>query len=359
MDQKSTPIKTILVRAPNWIGDQILAYPFFFHLRNAYPSAKIISVCVPWVKSIQYKGLVDEVVVLPVEKGAYRKLHALKETARSIRRIHGSIDIAFSLPNSFSSALLLFLTRASQRVGYSGDLRSFLLTHRPLQDNEKHRSVTYLDLLAARHSVEGELVFPKTEAEFRSLGWNIQAGLTLTNTLPESYFVFAPGSQAESRRWPEDRFLELSDLLWSSLRIKTVLVGGPKEAPLAERMSRGRQEWVVDAVAKTEVAGLVPVLMGAKGVIANDSGLAHLASFCGARVVIPWGAGDPRHTLPLGPGRVEHRVHVVECWPCEKNLCRFTDSRRNQCLNGLTVEAMWELVSADEEEGDLWLSSKN
>ena len=28
----------ILIRAPNWIGDQILAYPCFQYLRAGYPS---------------------------------------------------------------------------------------------------------------------------------------------------------------------------------------------------------------------------------------------------------------------------------------------------------------------------------
>ena len=55
---------TILVRAPNWIGDQVLAFPFFHHLRKAYPKAHIAAVCVPWVENVQFKTLVDEVIVL-------------------------------------------------------------------------------------------------------------------------------------------------------------------------------------------------------------------------------------------------------------------------------------------------------
>lgn len=57
MASMPTPQK-ILVRAPNWIGDQILAYPFFHHLRAGYPGAQITAVCQPWVASVQFRHLV-------------------------------------------------------------------------------------------------------------------------------------------------------------------------------------------------------------------------------------------------------------------------------------------------------------
>ena len=61
--------KKILVRSPNWIGDQVLAYPFFYWLRRTYPHARITAACVSWVKSVQFMDCVDEVLVLPRAKG--------------------------------------------------------------------------------------------------------------------------------------------------------------------------------------------------------------------------------------------------------------------------------------------------
>ena len=72
----------ILVRAPNWIGDQILAYPCFHYLRAGYPTAQITVVCQPWVASVQFRHLVDEVYVLPQPKRAsiWGRVQALDRT---------------------------------------------------------------------------------------------------------------------------------------------------------------------------------------------------------------------------------------------------------------------------------------
>src|SRR5579862_1664808 len=99
----------ILVRSPNWIGDQILAYPFFHYLRAAYPKARIGVACVPWVEAIQYRHLVDEVILLPVaeEAGRMAKISTLENGARMIRE-RGLWDTGIILPNSFSSAWMFF-----------------------------------------------------------------------------------------------------------------------------------------------------------------------------------------------------------------------------------------------------------
>jgi hypothetical protein len=41
-----------------------MAYPFFHFLRKRYPKDRIVSVCVPWVQDLQFKNLVDDVVVV-------------------------------------------------------------------------------------------------------------------------------------------------------------------------------------------------------------------------------------------------------------------------------------------------------
>ena len=75
-------MKRILVRTPNWIGDQIMAYPFFSQLRKSYPDAWIGVVCTEWVKDIQFRGLIDEIFILPKFKKK-----SLLGSFNSIRRI--------------------------------------------------------------------------------------------------------------------------------------------------------------------------------------------------------------------------------------------------------------------------------
>src|SRR4051794_40495628 len=108
----------ILVRSPNWIGDQILAFPFFYYLRKAFPQAKISVACVPWVQSIQFRNLIDDIVVLPkaLEPTFLSRWDALEIGARYIRQ-EGPWDLGITLPNSLSSAWLLRRAGVTARRG--------------------------------------------------------------------------------------------------------------------------------------------------------------------------------------------------------------------------------------------------
>src|ERR1700761_2779872 len=118
------PGRTILIRSPNWIGDQVLAYPFFYYLRRAFPRARIATCCLPWVESTQFRDSIDEVHVLPRpdRPGGLAKVKALEAGAAQLRAA-GPWDLAISLPNSFSAAWLLKRAGAKRVRGFNIDAR--------------------------------------------------------------------------------------------------------------------------------------------------------------------------------------------------------------------------------------------
>src|SRR5690606_4799450 len=116
------------------------------------------------------------------------------------------------------------------------------------------------------------------------------------------YWVMAPGATAESRRWPEKYFLALARTIATQTGWTGVIVGGPKEAPLAELLCAEGDAKLVDYTARGPVSALFPVFRGARFTVSNESGLAHVAALCGSPVQIVCGAADPRRTRPLGPG---------------------------------------------------------
>jgi heptosyltransferase-2 len=337
----------ILVRAPNWIGDQILAYPFFQHLRARYPDSWITVVCTEWVRDIQFKGLVDEVRILPRtrEDSFWKSARNLLRFSAEIKSA-GPWDLGISLPNSFGSALFLKLAGARRRRGYAADGRSFLLNEVvPFgRGSDLHRSRAYLNLLTP----EGLPSFGADEYWTKGPERDFDPYLHWPEIDPieppfEPYFVVAPGSNAESRRWSINHFETFIETMGSRYKMKAVVVGGRAEKELAKELLR-RGVLIEDYTARGWVAAHWKLFRGASFTICNDSGLAHVAALCGSRVQIVWGAGDPARTLPIGPGPVRMKTNPVSCWPCERNQCRFQDSRLNQCLQGITGDVLFEEV---------------
>lgn len=359
MDHKMEKARNILVRAPNWIGDQVLAYPFFHFLRRAYPQARIVSACVPWVEAIQFRNLVNEVVTLPrpLRPGWGERLRVVEEGA-ALLRAKGSWDMAISLPNSLSAAWMLFRADARERRGYSADGRGLLLTHGLDWSGASslHRAEAYVRLLpesaVPERGVQGVREFwgvpPENDLDPGTPG--VLSRFDAAKAWPEAepieapqedYWVLAPGTTAASRRWPIERYAQLARLIASEKGWKGLIVGGVAEAPIAEKLCEDRSLRLVDRTAQGGVPALWKVFAGAKLTIANDSGLAHVASLCGSPVQVVWGAGNPSHTRPLGPGKVRVMFNPVECWPCEKNSCSLEPGQQYACLRGIEADSVW------------------
>jgi heptosyltransferase-2 len=352
----SNSAERILVRSPNWIGEQILAFPFFHYLRQAYPRAHIAAACVPWVASVQFRALVDAVFILPAPQGrsVLAKLGAMEEGARMLREA-GPWDLGFCLPNSLSSGWSMFRAGVRIRRGYVREGRGLLLNQGLPWDSggSRHRAEVYVGLLPCGAGPECPV------EQF----WGVPSGDDLAPGIPGvlerfdavrnwpdaepmdpphgPYWVLAPGTRAESRRWPEEYFAALSRRIALETGWTGIVVGGPDEGAAAGRLSRDRELKLLDWTGRGPVTAYWRVFAGARFTVSNDSGLAHVASLCGSPMEIVWGAGDPRHTKPLGPGMVRVAFNPVDCWPCERNTCSQPAAGKLQCLRGILPEMVW------------------
>jgi heptosyltransferase-2 len=362
------PIKKILVRTPNWIGDQILSYPFFHFLREAYPSAQITVACPPWVQSVQFKNLVNHVVVLPRSLHAtfLSRFDALEKGSEILRRM-GPWDLGISLPNSFSSAWLIFRSGAKVRAGYSTEARGFLLNQSvrwekaltklfPGAPSRSHRSEAYLGLLRNRgqRSKVGKDFWgipplndldpgvPGIVPEFDAAkAWPNAEPL---EPPPGPYWVLAPGSTAESRRWPPRYFADLARKIAQERGWVGIVVGGIAESDMALEWESDPKLNLLDWTGRGTPASYWRVFKNAKISVCNDSGLAHVASLCGSPVQVIWGGGNPLITEPMGSGRVQISMNPVDCWPCESNSCKLVVEKKLECLKGIYADTVWNEI---------------
>jgi len=348
-------IVNILVRSPNWIGDQILAYPFYFHLRRAFPNAKITSLCVPWVQDLQYLTLIDQTLVLDrpspggwITKASYLKAQAERIVAES------KFDIAVTLSDSFSSALIFWLARIPKRIGYATDFRSLLLTN-PIRSSEhvEPRGLTYLKLLQA---IGNEAPLTSADARESMNHFSVDEWLVpskdpfaaIKAKTQGRYYVLAPGATADSRRWPVDSWVELCRRIHERYGLTGLVVGGAKEAPLAERLIQEEGVHLLDATARGKVSDLYTLFKEAQFSITNESGLAHLSALASPFTQIICGAANPERTRPLGPKPVSVSFNAISCWPCEKNDCRLK-TQKLACLLGITSERVFSEISLQYE----------
>ena len=138
----------ILIRGVNWIGDAVMTLPAIRAIRKYYPRAHISLLVNPSVAPLfENSNDIDEIIIY--EPG-FRKLAGKLRLAKILRKKRFSRAIL--LQNAFDAALIAFLARIPERIGYDRDRRGFLLTaaiRYTNQDRNVHHIHYYLNLLTA------------------------------------------------------------------------------------------------------------------------------------------------------------------------------------------------------------------
>src|SRR5262249_40941953 len=119
--------RTVLIRAPNWVGDAVMAVPALRELRRIFISSEITLVSQPWVIGLyEHEELADALISVSAGKGLAGSAIGFLRDAQSLRR--KQFELAVLLQNAFGAALLARAAGAKTIAGYPTDRRRALLT---------------------------------------------------------------------------------------------------------------------------------------------------------------------------------------------------------------------------------------
>jgi heptosyltransferase-2 len=324
-----------LVIAPQWIGDAVMTEPL---MRRLHARGETVVVgAVPWVAPV-YRAMphVAEVIEFPFQHGGLQ----WRARRKIAKEVEGKFDTAYVLPNSMKSALLPFLASIPKRVGYLGEARVGLLTHRLKNPKGKPPMVAFYSALSGEAGIEQDrprLLLPKER---------IDAALANAHLSSGGFFVFAPGAEfGPAKRWPAIHYAELAKLLDAPV----VLLGSAKEAPLCDEIAQEADAHpCLNLAGKTSLLDAFAIIAASRAVISNDSGLMHVAAAFGVPQVALFGSSSPHHTPPLN-----ERASVIwlrddaayqpplDCSPCFERECPLGHTR---CLYDITPARVRSLL---------------
>ncbi|MDQ6627077.1 MAG: lipopolysaccharide heptosyltransferase II [Pseudomonadota bacterium] len=318
----------VLVVAPQWIGDAVMAEPLLAAL--AGQGAALTVAALPWVAPVfQAMPQVAEIVELPFAHGR------LDWSARwrIARSLHGRFDRAVVLPNSIKSALLPWLAGIPVRIGYRGEGRILLLNRRLPNPPKRGPMVGFYGALAGPGF--DAAVFPRLRLESRL----VDAALDAAGLVRGGYWTFAPGAEyGPAKRWPANHYAALARSLHAADGATAVLLGSNRESALCEEIAAAAPGACRVLAGKTALLDALALIAGSRGLASNDSGLMHVAAAFGLPQVAVFGSTSPLHTPPLNP-----RARVLwlkdelqlDCMPCFDRACRFGHTR---CLVDVAPE---------------------
>ena len=318
--------KHLVLVAPNWLGDVIMAQPAMRAFAMNH-NGKITICGKAWLADL-----------LPF-------LH-LNSAAFSAEIPHADRVVLF--PNSFSSAWRAWKSGTSRRIGFSGQWRSPLLrpalTPRFDMLTEHHRDY-YLDL-AEQSGVpiserEVALSLPDTEIE-NGKALLARHGLDAAKTI-----CVAPGAQfGGAKRYPSESYAivmqHLSEAGW-----QLMVLGTAAEREIGEAsLQHVRIGW--NAAGQTSLREALQIIAATQILLCNDSGLMHVAAGMNKPVVAIFGATAPYRTRPSGK-HLHLLYHPANCSPCLQRECTVPGQ---PCMANVTPELVLnECFAALEQTG--------
>jgi heptosyltransferase-2 len=331
----------ILVFNVNWLGDVLFSTAVIRNIRYNYPKSYIACIiperCRPVLEG---NPNLDEIMIFD-ERGRHR---GFAPKLRFLSRLRGAnYDTVFLLHRSFTRALLCYLAKIPQRIGYYTHKRAWLLTRKiPQPDaNSMHRVDYYLNIIErAGLDIKDRFTefYVNVEHERFVEGFLSKEGVAKDDLL----IAVNPGGNWNLKRWPAENFSELCDRMISELKAKVIITGDTKDAPLAESIMKKMRYSALDSSGKFQLKQTGALLKRANIFISCDSGPLHIANAVGTKKIIA--LFGPTSSSVTGPYPSGPNIAILQEDIGCKIPCYKLDCEDNRCMKAITVEDVMQKI---------------
>lgn len=356
---RNVPREILLLRLER-IGDLLMTLGAIDEVRARAPGAKIHLVVGSWNLSLaRLVPGVDSCETLDVPWLSRQDAGA--STGLLLRRAWAwwtrSFDLALNFEPDIRSNLMLALSGAARRVGFSSGGGGACLTDALTYAPSAHTAANAMRVVdAALPPAAGATESPALSEQMRVEGKAMHPRLRVTDEARQEasrllgtantrrlLVGLHPSGGRQIKQWHLERFAEVATRLARDLDATIVLTGTAEDRPLVDRVAA----LLPADVTKLDVAGSIelPVFAGLLEqldlLVTCDTGPMHLAAAVGTPVVALFGPSDPGRYGPL-----TDRASVVTtdlwCRPC--NRVRRPPARCAghvpDCLSGIDVETV-------------------
>ncbi len=334
--EPKAPPKILVLRYSS-LGDVALTNPVLDGLLAAFPKARIFyATKKEYLPAIQNHPALERILTL--EGSGFFELWGHIRAIRSLNP-----DMILDLHDSLRTRIISSFTRKAKFLVYDKEaLRLRLLVKKLTHQPSVHTIQKYLKVL------EPLGVKPHLKIQFKVFDSKkdqsfLREFLERRKISPSQLVIgLGPGARWKTKQWMPERYAELASRLVEDYRCTLLWFGSREETRLIQSIQgKMRGSFLERGVCLAGEYGLeksIALLGRCDLFIGNDSGLTHLASGRGSRVVVIYGSTTTSLGFePWGPHSVVE-VSSLTCRPCDvhgKNSCPLGHFK---CMRDLTVD---------------------
>jgi lipopolysaccharide heptosyltransferase II len=338
---------SFLIIRRRYVGDIVLLTPLLRAIVKRYPRAQIdVVVDSPYRDLLLQQPEIRQLRILPYHAGFLRGLRHNFSFYRELRK--ASYDVILDLSQNDRSQLVCRLARGTHKLTWEITGRTIPKRHIYTQtvcfpehsDLEIPVSEIHQALLVpfdiSPDSAPAQLTVTEDEKE-RARQW-------LKNHLGDQKPVFIhPGTRSEARRWPADRFAEITRRLVEA-GFPVILIGGPGDATIVQAIHRLSGRVAQVAPIDWTLRQVLAAFSEGQALIAHDSGPMHLAIATQLPVIALFGS-QPIHVWAPSNANALYLQSPQPCTDClYPDKCVVTDSYRTYCVQKLSIDYVWNKI---------------
>ena len=339
----------ILVISLQGIGNLIMQTPMLLNLkRGPGDNAIILLVLANSSKDLlEQSDLIDDIIeVEPKFIDAMKQIYALRKD---------EFDVAIvAFPSGDRSHIICFLAGARRRIGFvhgGRKLGRFLNTDNIKvieQVSDVEQSLRVLEKVGIALKEDTPIT---TKVWLGSEDIEFADSFIRANALFDKTLVgMHPGSGKHQpyKRWGQDNFADLGDLIAEKSGARIVLFGGPDEFELCQRIAKGMKNTPIISAGRTSLRQTAALIGRCKVFVTNDSGLMHVAAALSVPTIGVFGPTNFWRTAPYGNKHTVVRLDL-KCSPCcnTQRGKAFKCKNSNEpfkCLTNLSVDLVFDAV---------------
>ena len=326
----------ILVIQTAFLGDVVLTTALIRSLKRIFADSEMDIITIPQAADIfKHNPHINNILHFNKRK-TITKIFSFFKLVMFIRK--GHYDLAFSVQGSLTSSLLMYLGKIHQRVGFS---RQKLLTDKVLLDRNIHASKRHLDLL--------KIFSDKTFDHQTELFWSKTEDLTIQKILEQNrkdnkFFIgIAPGSIWKTKRWTEEHFVNLLNIL-AEYKLLIFLIGGKEDSELCQRIMENSNSNTINFAGKLSLLESCSLIEKMDLMISNDSAPLHIANAVKTDVFALF--GPTVRDFGFYPFREKDKIFEVDlyCRPCSKHGGKKCPEKHFKCMNMISPTVLGDAV---------------
>jgi len=323
-----------------FLGDITLSLYLCQQIKNVHPSAHITFITTPSGSEIaNLAQSIDEVKI-------FDKYNLHKSKVGRNTLIYDlnkqNFDCVISVHRSFRTSKLVSKIKSKVKIGFNtASFSPFVYDYKApyhQAQTEIERNLSLLKYFKIESTIpDVDLQFPnEVQEKIDSLIQEQLAG--------NEFIVIAPGSIWETKRWKDEYFVELIELL-AEFKFKFVLSGANNEKELCTKIYNQLKENTksncINFAGEFSIQESIYLIAKAKFVVTNDSSPTHFSNLVGTPVAVIYGPTSPIFGFaPKNASDLIIENNNLNCRPCEIHGSHQCPLGNHLCMMSIQPETV-------------------